>query len=53
MSDWARAEPFDVVVLVCALSLLVGLPLVHWSWTALRRLYRRYSVRRGMRVGRW
>ena len=41
MTDWTRAEPMDVLVLVPLLGLLVVLPLVAWAWWAIARLVER------------
>lgn len=46
------AEPFDVVVIVYALTVLTVMPVAHLIYVGLRRVVRRYRVRRLMRQQR-
>jgi hypothetical protein len=46
------AEPFDVVVIVYGLTVLTVMPVAHLIYVELRRVVRRYRVRRLMRQQR-
>ncbi len=43
------AETFDVVVIVYGLTVLTVMPVAHFVYCELRRVVRRYRVRRLMR----